>query len=104
MKYILALVLAPAVSVFSRLKIVWKIVVLSSVLIVPTVLLGNGYRQGMGAQTSFAAAARAGILDARPLMSLLAATVALRSADVAAARHDPGSAARGAAARAQLEA
>jgi methyl-accepting chemotaxis protein len=104
MNRILAMALAPAVSIFSRLKMVWKIVILSSVLIVPTLLLGNGYRQGMGAQTSFAAAERAGIQDAQPLLSLLAATVALRSADVAAARHDPGSALRAADARAGLAA
>jgi hypothetical protein len=67
MNRFLAMALAPAVSVFSRLKMVWKIVILSSVLIVPTLLLGNGYRQGMGAQTSFAAAERAGIQDAQPL-------------------------------------
>jgi methyl-accepting chemotaxis protein len=97
-------VLAPAVAASGRVSMLWKIVAVVGVLLVPTLLLGNGYRSGMAAQTSFAASERAGVQSADPLMSLLAATVDLRSANVRTALHDPAGAGRAVAARAEIAA
>src|SRR4051812_25432195 len=74
--------LAPGLAFTGRLAMVWKIAAVCTVLLVPTLLLGNGYRSGMATQTSFAAKERAGIEYARPLMNLVAATVELRTANV----------------------
>src|SRR4051794_10896425 len=88
MTNVLGTLLAPAVALSARLAMVWKILLVCAVLLVPTFLLGNGYRSGMAAQTSFVASERAGIEYAKPLTGLLAATVHLRTLDERAALGD----------------
>jgi methyl-accepting chemotaxis protein len=98
------LIIRPAVRLAGRLSLAWKIALVCAVLLVPTLLLGNGYRSGMGAQTSFAATERSGVDYARPLMGLLASTVRLRSADVAAALGEKGAGTSAGAARSEIAA
>ncbi|MFN8223845.1 MAG: HAMP domain-containing methyl-accepting chemotaxis protein [Gaiellales bacterium] len=77
-----------------RLPMLWKVVAVSAVLLVPAVVVGQGYRDGIGAQTSFAAAERAGIDSASPLLGLIAATVELRTANVRLALGDTAASTR----------
>jgi methyl-accepting chemotaxis protein len=100
----LAALLRPAAAVAGRLSMLQKIVVVFAVVLVPTLLLGNGYRSGMAAQTSFASSERAGLEYASPLMNLLSSTVTLRGANVGASLHQHGAAARAASARAAIDA
>ncbi|MFL5962776.1 MAG: methyl-accepting chemotaxis protein [Gaiellaceae bacterium] len=103
MRRVLDALLAPAVGVTARFAMVWKIALVCAVLLVPTVILGNGYRSGMAAQTSFAGSERAGIRYARPLMGLLASTVELRSAEVRTSLGEPAGVTRAAVARAAID-
>jgi methyl-accepting chemotaxis protein len=104
MRQVFDLVLGPAVRLAGRLSLAWKIALVCAVLLVPTLLLGNGYRSGMGAQTSFAAAERSGVAYARPLMDLLASTVQLRSTNVRTALGERNDAAAGKQARSAIAA
>ena len=104
MRGILDFLVAPAVRLVARLTMVWKIVLVAAFLLVPTLLLGAGYRSGIAAQTSFAASEEAGIHYARPLMGLIAQTVELRSANVRTALGQPTGATRAATARSAIAA
>src|SRR4051794_25605951 len=92
------LFLRPGVRLMSRLPMLWKIVAVSCVLLVPMLVLGKGYRSGIGAQTSFAAEERGGVEYAVPLMALIGDTVELRTANVRTALGQGGAQARAAAA------
>ena len=66
----LEIAITPAIRLAARLSLAWKIALVCAVLLVPTLLLGSGYRSGMNAQTSFAANEQAGIVYAKPLIGL----------------------------------
>src|SRR4051794_4023905 len=89
-----ATIFRPATAILDRLQLVWKIVLVAACLIVPTVVLGTGYRSGMNSQVDFAHSERTGVVQARPALALLSTIVRLRSARVAAALGDGGAAAR----------
>lgn len=95
--------LSPAVKLVARLSLVQKIALVCAVLLIPALILGKGYRAGIGAQTSFASAERAGVRYADPLVRLIAATVELRSANVRVALGDSAAQAQAEAARGVIE-
>jgi methyl-accepting chemotaxis protein len=96
MTRVFEIAISPAVRLAARLSFLWKIALVCAVLLVPTLLLGWGYRSGMSAQTSFAANEQAGIAYAKPLMNLLSSTVELRSANVRGALGEHGTGGGGA--------
>jgi methyl-accepting chemotaxis protein len=98
----LRVALAPAVAALGRLRLVWKLAVVCGLLLVPALVLGNGYRSGIDAQTSFADKERAGVVYARPVLDLLRAVVDLRGAAVAGAAGDATARTRLAEARARV--